>query len=98
MHSSIGENSLFKYNVILESDAITTSVPLWIPTDNIGVLTPVRSDSGESDSPGSSYVPGSPLPSPGLDSDTYSENGMLFDVAEPRGLPPIPENEYFTGP
>ena len=77
VHSSSGENSLFKDRNTLESDAITTSVPVWIPTDN-SVVTPVISDYSESDSPGSSYVPGSPLPSPGPDSDTYGENDIYL--------------------
>ena len=95
VHSSRPEEK-----VTLDSDAIFNSVPVWIPKDNISdsVVTQRRSDSDESDSPGSSYVPGSPSPSPGPEFETFGENDLIYDVPESRGLPPIPEYEYFTGP
>ena len=49
-------------------------------------MTPVRSDSGESNLPGSSYVPGSPSPEP--------DRNMLFDEPDHIGMTPIPEYEY----
>ena len=59
------EKSLFSENVILDSDAIVPSVPVWMPRDKISDSVLTRSDSDESDSLGSSYFPGSPSPSPG---------------------------------
>ena len=98
VHSLDAEKSLFSENVSLESDAILPSVPVWIPRDKISDSVVTRSDSEESDSPVSSYVPGSPSPSPGPECETFGEDNLIFDVPEPRGLPPIPEYEYFSGP
>ena len=100
VHSSSGEPSLFGVSATLESDAMLANVPVWIPDDNIGdkSVSQSRSDSEESDSPGSSYVPGSSALTPGTDREPISEDDLIFDVPEPRALPPIPEYEYFTGP
>ena len=85
-------------NDLVSSDDLATSVPAWIPTENHNFVTGFSSDCDEPDSPGASYVAGSPSPSPGPDWDHFAPAELLHDVPEPRGLPPIPEYEYFSGP